>query len=362
MRRIFGMLVAATVALFAVGRATAGDEATQEPRRIALVIGVSSYSKLGADLQLDSARTEAARVAAALEQGAGFDQVRLLTDASASRANVETVLREQVSKEVQWRDLFLVYFVGHGVGADFGDPRLVMYDTDPDAIEDTAISVKDLAVILQKYVPASRYVVITDAAHPGSINGLSLLGPTGNDWPVLGNQSFVLSSAAPRQVTSPGVFSKAFVEAVSGRADTNSDGVISGSELNNYLVVAVPNATGGQQLPTVQSSYTPTIEVTAKRKAVVTADPTAAPPAAKVDKAKFVFQGGSSPRVQCGGMPASVLCDPSCYVWDVTQGDCTVSMMTGGASVSGSVKLLYRGAYTCGLFEGAVQCSSPPPP
>jgi hypothetical protein len=274
-----------------------------EGRRIALVIGVSSYPQLPPELSLDTPRAEAARIAAALEQGAGFDEVRLLTDASASTANVLEVLRQEVSKDVQWRDLFLLYFVGHGLGADFGEPRLLFYDTDPDNLEGTSLPIRELADVLQKHVPASRYVVVTDAAFNGTLNGVALLGPTGNDWPLLGSQSFAMSSAAPHQVATPGVFSRAFVAGAVDRA-------------------ALP----------------------------------------AVDKAKFVFQSGEHPEVLCTGMTVAQPCDPSCYLWEVPVGPCEVRVSSGGEPITGSVNLLYRGAYTCGLYQGALQCSLPPPP
>ncbi len=347
-----------------------------EGRRIALVIGLSSYDRLPPGIAIDSARTDAVRVAAALEQGAGFDQVRLLTDASATMENVTAVLREQVSKEVTWRDLFLFYFVGQGIGGDYGEPRLLFYEADPDALETTSLSVADLGAHLQEWVPASRYIVATDAAHEGQLNGVALLGPTGNDWPVLGSHSFVISSAAPRQVARPGVFAKAFIEGMSGQADSNLDGVVSGSELNGYLVVAVPNATAGVQIPTVQGKYDPSLEL-AKKKVSPTvgaavAPPVAAPvvppvvevpagPAIRVEKAKFVFQGGGAPKVACGEA-APVACDPSCYVWDIPAGACTVSMLVDGRELEGQANVLYRGAYTCGVYRDALRCSSPPPP
>lgn len=359
-------LVTAAAGL-ALGVASVGAQ-EPEPRRIALVIGISSYARLPAELQLDSARTDAARVAAALEQSAGYDQVRLLTDASATLENVQAVLREQVSKEVAWRDLFVVYFVGHGVGGDYGEPRLLFYDTDPDALETTSLTVNALSEQLQQYVPASRYMVVTDAANAGELNGLALLGPTGNDWPVLGQKSFVLSSAAPRQVVRTGVFAKSFIDGMSGAADSNGDGVVTGSELNGYLVVAVPNATGGSQLPTVQGKYDPNLELAVKRKApagTVVAAPTTpvASPVSdiRVDKAKFVIQGGISARVQCV-QTTPVTCDGSCYVWDVPAGPCKITMLSEGREVVGDVEVLYRGAYTCGVFRDTVQCSSPPPP
>ncbi len=337
-----------------------------EPRRIALVIGLSSYARLPAELTLDTARSDAARIAAALEQSAGFDQVRLLTDASATLENVQSVLREQVSKEVDYRDLFLLYFVGHGVGGDIGDPRLLFYDTDPDALETSSITAAELGAQLQKWVPASRYMVITDAAHEGALNGLAMLGPTGNDWPALGQKSFILSSTAPRQVVRPGVFAKSFIEGMSGDADSNGDGIVTGSELNGFLVVSVPNATGGAQLPTVQGKYDPNLELAKKRTPVVAGAaviPEVAPVSdIRVDKAKFVFNGGSAPRVQCVLAPTPTACDPSCYVWDVPAGPCKVSMTVDGKELNGEVDVLYRGAYTCGIFRDSLQCSSPPPP
>lgn len=322
-------------------------------RRIALVIGVSSYPRLDAGLTLDSARSDAARVAAALEGEAGFDEVRLLTDASASMSNVETVIREQVSREVQWRDLFLVYFVGHGVGGDFGDPRLLLYDADPDALEATTLTVGAFAGMLQKFVPASRYIVVTDAAHAGTFNGLALLGPTGNDWPALSGQSFVISSTAPRQVATPGVFASAFIEAMTGHADTDVDGVVTASELNNYLVVSVPGATKGAQLPTVQSTYPPAMVITERRAGA----PAVSPLSLRVDKAKFVFQRSTDPHVLCQGMAAPRSCDPSCYVWDVSTGPCRLTVATPEGELSTQVSLLSRGGYTCGVYDRALQCA-----
>ncbi|MDP2305963.1 MAG: caspase family protein [Pseudomonadota bacterium] len=367
-----GLSALASFAALALGTllvATPGASAQEpEPKRIALVIGLSSYSRLPAELGIDTARTDAARVASALEQSAGFDQVRLLTDASATLENVQSVLREQVSKEVDYRDLFLFYFVGHGVGGDFGEPRLLFYDTDPDALEATSLTAMDLGAQLQKWIPASRYMVITDAAHEGTLNGLALLGPTGNDWPAIGQKSFILSSAAPRQAVRPGIFAKSFIEGMSGDADSNGDGTVTGSELNGYLVTSVPNATGGVQLPTVQGKYDPNLELAVKRRAAVvaaTVAPAVPVPAPvsdiRVDKAKFVFNGGSASRVQCV-QASPTACEPSCYVWDVPAGPCKVSMTVDGKELTGEVEVLYRGAYACGVFRDALQCSSPPPP
>ncbi len=338
--------------------ASAGPDTGVPGRRIAIVVGVSAYDKLPPELQLDSPRTEAARVAAALEQSAGFDEVRLLTDASATSGNLQAVMQEELSKSVVWKDLFLFYFVGQGVGGDYGDPRLLLYDTDPEALETTTFAVKDLAAQMQKWVPASRYVVVTDAAHEGSLNGLVMLGPTGNDWPVIGQQSFIISSAGPRQTAQAGVFSKAFIEGMAGQADTNGDGVITGSELNTFLILAVPNATGGRQLPTVQSKYEPGIEIVDQRKKVAGTEAVVALPTHRLDKVKFALPSGTSQRVQCRETEARA-CDPSCYLFDVLAGPCTVWATVGGKEYTTTVDALSRGLYRCDVTDDKLGCVSP---
>lgn len=338
--------------------ATAGPVAGPPGRRIAVVIGVSAYERLPSELQLDSPRTEAARVASALEQSAGFDEVRLLTDASATTVNLQAVMQEELSKSVQWKDLFLFYFVGQGVGADFGDPRLLFYDTDPDSLEATSFAVKDLAAQMQKWVPASRYVIVTDAAHVGTLNGLVMMGPTGSDWPVIGQQSFIISSAAPRQVAIDGVFSKAFIEGMSGEADTNGDGVITGSEMNTFLILAVPNATAGRQLPTVQSKYDPGIEIVDGREAEKAEIPTVVLPTHRLDKVKFVLPAGVKQRVQCRETEVKA-CDASCYLFDVLAGPCSVWATIDGKEFTTTTLLLSRGLYGCAVQSDALVCTAP---
>jgi hypothetical protein len=352
--------------VFVLALVWASPALAQQPggRRVALVVGVGSYERLPATLSRETARTDAAAVAAALEK-AGFDRVRLLTDASATSDGINGVLKDQLAKEVGPQDLFLLYFVGHGMGADFGEPRLLAYETDPDDVEGTSLAVADLAKTLQG-VPAGRHVVVTDAAFEGQLAGLALLGPTGNDWPSVGPHSFVMSSAAPRQTARPGAFARAFIDGVSGRADTNGDFAVTASELNAYLVVAVPELTGGKQLPTVQGTYDPALEITRRPApvSVLAITPDASQPAApvaRIDKAKFVFEGGSAAKVQCSSAPVTQ-CDPTCYLWDVPAGTCAVNMVVEGRELTGSVEMIRRGAYGCRVVEGALACSAPSAP
>ncbi len=325
-----------------------------EPRRIALVVGIGSFEKLPVELARDAPRSDAARVAAALETQGTYHRVRLLTDASATRENIASVLRDQVATEVGPNDTFLLYFASHGIGADFGEPRLLTYESDPEDINNTTLSVAEFAAQVKDVVHAGHTIILTDAAFEGQLNGLALLGPTANDWPNLGATSFVMSSAAPRQTAGVGVFARALIEGLDGRADTNADRKVTSGELSRWMVLAVPDVTGGKQFPTVQSSYDPDLVVS------VAPAPDAGQPKPTIDKAKFVFTGVTAPVVTCGEQ--HVVCDPSCYTWDFTSGACTVTGSAGGKDLTGTVDVRYRGAYTCAPFQGALECSSPPPP
>jgi hypothetical protein len=326
----------------------------QEPRRIALVVGIGSFEKLPAELARDAPRSDAARVAAALETQGTYARVRLLTDASATRENIASVLRNQIATEVGPNDTFLLYFASHGIGADFGEPRLLTYESDPEDLSATSLGVAEFAAQVKDVVRAGHTIILTDAAFEGQLNGLALLGPTANDWPNLGDTSFVMSSAAPRQTAGVGVFARALIEGLQGRADTNVDRKVTSGELSRWMVLAVPDVTGGKQFPTVQSSYDPDLVV------AVAPAPDAGQPRPQIDKAKFVFTGVSEPVVTCG--PQRVSCDPSCYTWDFTSGACSVSGLVDGKELAGSIEVRYRGAYTCAPFQGRLECSSPPPP
>lgn len=320
------------------------------PQRAAVVVGIEAYDRLPAELRIRDARQDAVRVAEALETQAGFQQVRLLTDASATRAAMESLLRGGFSLGPD--DLFLLYFVGQGIGGDFGDPRLLTYDADPAAIDQSGWPVGELAAALQHGVRAGHILMVTDAAHAGTLEDVALIGPSPDQWPEMLQASMVLASAGPREMSQPGAFAEAFVAGLGGRADASGEGQVSSGELVRYLVESVPAATGDRQHPTVSALYDPTI---------VIADPGAAATVGPevVDRVKFVFHAGVSPTVHCQGAPVTV-CDPSCYVWDLLPGSCEASAVFGERRQSFMAAVHQRGAWVCEDLRGRLSCAPKP--
>jgi len=319
------------------------------PQRAAVVVGIEAYDRLPAALRIEGARQDAMRVAEALETRGGFQQVRLLTDASATRAALEAVLRGGFS--LAPADTFLLYFVGHGIGGDFGDPRLLTYEADPDALDQSGWPVAELAAALAG-VGAGRLLVVTDASHAGTLEDVALLGPSPDQWTQGLQAGMVLAAAGPRETAAPGAFAEAFAAGLGGRADATGEGQVSTGELVRYLVGAVPAATGERQHPTVSALYDPTL-IVAERSAHV---PAASGP---IDRVKFVFRTGISPTVECPGAPVTV-CDPTCTLWDVQPGTCTASAVLAERRQSFAAAVDHRGAWICEDLRGRLGCAPSP--
>ena len=96
---------------------------------VGLVIGISSYQNLPEAVELDFARSDASMVYEALRNDAGFKEVFTLTDRQATKAGIEKLMREDIAQLVGPNDFFLLYFVGHGIGADFELPTLLAHDS-----------------------------------------------------------------------------------------------------------------------------------------------------------------------------------------------------------------------------------------
>ncbi len=329
--------------------ALTGSAVAEAPMRAAVVVGIEAYAHLGPEHRVQGARDDAMRVAEALETRGGFQHVRLLTDAAATRPAVQSLLSGGL--ELGPDDLFLLYFVGHGIGGDFGEPRLLTYDFDPAMPEQSSWLLDELAASLRDGVGAGSIVVVTDASHEGSLDGLAMMGPTPDQWPELERPSMVISASGPREAAHPGAMAQAFVGGISGRADSSADGVVTSGELYRHLVRTVPSATDDTQHPTVSAAHDPTFAV---------ADATGAADAApsdRIDKVKFIFRSGISPTVACEHAPV-VACDPSCYVWDIEPGSCTASAVIDDRRQSVELQVLQRGGWVCEDTGSGLACAA----
>jgi hypothetical protein len=205
------------------------------PRHVAVIIGVGAYPHLDPSLALPRAAQQAMDLARVLEQEAGYDQVLPLVDAVATRAGIEGLLFEALPAQLKPEDLLLVYFAGHGIGADFGDPYLLPSDVDPADVQGTALAVSDLAQHLREAVPGAQLVILTDAVHDQRLGDLVLMGPNARTWPNLTGEFLSLSACGPRELPAETPFSLLVRDGLAGAADASGDGVVTSGELVRFV-------------------------------------------------------------------------------------------------------------------------------
>lgn len=348
--------------------------AQQTPaRRVAVVIGVSSYPGLGAGATLPSASTEATRLTLALKEDAHYDEVRLLLDSQATVASVQALFRDGLRGSIGAQDQLLVYFVGHGIGGDFDDPYLLFYDSQASDPAGTGLSVKTLGAAVRASVQPASVIIVTDASHAGTVEGgLALLGPAASQWPDLGPQSLVISSSSMREVAQEGAFAKHFSDAITGGADENDDHFVSAAELQRYLLLAVPYETNKKQTPSIAGRFEPGLQLSkgvilkptmpagAVGKGQQTIIVNEQPPELDhtIDAVKFVFRDAREGQVQCRGATEPALCEPYCYVRELQAGACQVSAVQGSRTLKAAPFVTTRGVVICEPSGDKLACRS----
>ncbi len=247
----------------------------------ALVIGINQYA---AWPKLSHAVRDAQAVRESLVTRFGFraDNVTLLTDADATRANILKALNERFgdAKRVKRDDRVFVFFAGHGSTRRLPSGREVGYIVPVDAglndLQSDAIAMPQLQEVAEA-ITAKHALFVIDACYSGL--GLTRGGSSAMDSNFartnarrIGRQ-MMTAGGADQQVADDGpgghsVFTWTLLQALNGKADLNGDGLITATELAAYVAPAVsaiahqtpafgslPGSEGGEfifELPTAQ--------------------------------------------------------------------------------------------------------------
>ncbi len=327
---------------------------------VAMVVGLSSYQNLPDEVELNFGRSDAALVAAALREEAGFGNVYLLTDREASREGIRETLRTRIAQVVGPDDVLVIYFVGHGIGADLGIPTLLAYDSTLENGQEDGLVLEPLARDIQTWNKSGTTLIVTDAIHRNQLDGIYFYGPAATQWPQMPSGTMVLSSSQAEQPGTDGAFGRVFAAAIAGAADINDDTYVTASELQSYLIAAL---TPSGQVPVASGDYSGHAIFAAgvdrtKVRAGAALATEGVYPDVTIDKAKFVFREGAAQGVRCVDRPL-VSCDPSCYVWDLKAGPCEVTAVIDGVPMKGRVILLDRGRYECRRQGPELACKGP---
>jgi uncharacterized caspase-like protein len=140
----------------------------------------------------------------------------------------------------------------------------LLADLDPSSCKASALPTSELQAEIRQLAQHGRVLGLLDGCRSGPVTvGGSTLAPNADVLRSLMAQSnvTVLTSSSADKVSredkawSHGAFTQALLEAFGRAADTNHDGVVSVSELTDYLARRVPALTGGQQQPGIEQRF-----------------------------------------------------------------------------------------------------------
>ncbi|WP_052250824.1 tetratricopeptide repeat protein [Xanthomonas sacchari] len=222
----------------------------------AIVIGIDDYAHWP---KLQYAANDAQAIAQTLTGSFGFpsSQVIVLKNQEATRNNILAAFHDRLAHGgVGKNDRVFVFFAGHGAtrklasGRDLG--YIVPADSDPAQFATDAIPMTEIQDIAES-LEAKHVLFVMDACY----SGLGLTRGGGTSAYLRENarriaRQMLTAGGADQQVADSGpnghsVFTWVLLQALSGKADLNGDGLITGTELAAYVAPAVSSIS--QQTP-----------------------------------------------------------------------------------------------------------------
>ena len=236
------LVLAAFGALAPACRADGG-----RPTLFLLSIGVSRYEHADGDrlCNLPAAAADARALAAAFAGQAGKQYGRVvrqtLTDEQATRAGIERALTELRDRPIREGDYLVVTVAGHGSRDARGRYFFLPHDFDPKRGAATALPWATFHGALAG-LPGTRLLVL-DTCRAGAARSEKAGGL------VVFAACLAPEDSEEHRRLHGGVFTRALIEGLEGRADANGDGVVTLAEVNAYLAARVPALSGGRQHP-----------------------------------------------------------------------------------------------------------------
>ncbi len=231
----------------------------RRPRLFVLAVGVSDYRTPAYKLGLPA--KDATDFAGVLKAQAGRNyaevQTRVLTNAKATRANIEAEfawLRNAPGVD----DIGILFLAGHGLNADGGEYHFLPYDGDHKTLTQTAVPESAIRETLGNM--RGKALLFVDTCYAGAAVGALQssrreLARLANDLASSENGVIVFASSTGRQLSEEneawgnGAFTKAAIDGMRGGADFQRRGNITYKALDFFISDEVRRLTEGRQTP-----------------------------------------------------------------------------------------------------------------
>lgn len=257
-----------SVKIVAQGAGGASFETVASPRidkRWAVVIGVGQYASDDIP-DLEFARSDAESVYNFLKSDAAgpFDDVLFLADEEATGAAMRQALFVFL-QQADWNDLVVIYYAGHGAPDPTRPENLYLLPSDADinSLAATGFPMWDVKTALRRQIAAERVLVIADACHSAGTADGDVVGGDGSNA-IAGGFSQLFTPSRRLMMTAAntnefsledarwgghGVFTHFLLEALGGKGDLDTDGIVTFTEVFDYVANNVRTATDGRQNP-----------------------------------------------------------------------------------------------------------------
>ncbi len=225
------------------------DLEDNEGKRYAIVIGINNYQDTAIS-DLSKARNDAKIIGKILREQGQFDQVFVMTDDVDPRNDKENLfptklnIEEKIDSVLRFsdpNDLFVFYFSGHGISDPDENGYLVTVDTVTDKQFNTSLRIQEIVAKFQSR-KIRKSLLVLDACRDvlyasKSSSRNSILEKDYKEAEVAA--TFYSTKAGyysyEDDETDYGVFTKYMVMGLEGKADSNGDGIVSFTELEQYV-------------------------------------------------------------------------------------------------------------------------------
>lgn len=247
---------------------TPEQTAALQPKLYVLSIGVSAYQRPELRLRLAAkdARDLSATFQAQRKTLYRAIESKVLLDQQATKANILDAL-EWLQRQTTAKDVAVLFLAGHGItDPGSGTYYYLPYDADPDAIKRTMLPESEVRTTLASI--AGKVLLFLDTCHSGKVFGSTQLRGAGDLSAFIDELAsaesgvVVFAASTGRQASQEsadwnnGAFTKAVIEGLRGRADTQRTGRITLNMLDLYISERVKELTQGRQTPTTAKPAT----------------------------------------------------------------------------------------------------------
>ena len=228
----------------------------------ALVIGIDNYLNYP---HLKTAVSGAKAFARKLKEEFGFPENHVieLYNEQASKARIESILKDSLFKSLSENDRLIIYYGGHGDTFNGQIGYICPYDADKTRLPFTGISMNDINELNKIYV-AKHIWYIFDCCFSGLAavrGGINDIPPTEQDYYkklltkktrqilTAGQSDELAIDVGPDGVSSP--FTYFLLEALESQKVMDNYGVLQASKIGQYVKEQVSRYTGAKQTPLI---------------------------------------------------------------------------------------------------------------